>query len=430
MVSLPLGDASVTRGAALAAPSSAPAARNFAWLAGDKFVSTLLGLLVFGLIARRYGPAGSGHYAYALTLLQTALGLSLVCSAAAILPRLARMRRGVPAALANVFVVRLAGSFAALAIVAGYAALAIADPARLAVALLVLATVPLVEPFAAATMVWQARNCNRVPVLNRAAGLAARASVVALAVANDAPLWVPALGWIVEVLLVAFLQARSVATLGGIREFALRVSRWRASRYFRYGARFMLGIAFEQLYARGDRLVLAQLLPAHEFGIYATGMQLVDVWRQVANLLGVSIGPAFLYAAIEAQPRLRHHWRTLAALAGVGLAGLAGAVLLGPRFVASIFGPRFAGSVPYVIAGAAVMVLAFVDVLVAIRIAVQRQAGALAAKWAASAAVAIAGLLALYPSLGAYAGPAGLALGMAAGWIVVALLDARTAKQG
>ena len=124
-------------------------------------------------------------------------------------------------------------------------------------------------------------------------------AALAAAVAFGAPLWVPALGWILEMAVVAGLQVRSISALGRWRELAARVSVWRASRYFRYGVRFLLGIALGQLFLRGDRLVLAQLMPAHEYGIYATGMQLVDVWHQVGQIIGVSIGPAYLYAALR-----------------------------------------------------------------------------------------------------------------------------------
>ena len=54
------------------------ALRNLMWLSGDKIVSVTLGLLVFGLIARQYGPGGAGQFSYGAAVLQAALGLSLV----------------------------------------------------------------------------------------------------------------------------------------------------------------------------------------------------------------------------------------------------------------------------------------------------------------------------------------------------------------
>ena len=409
-------------GNAIAALQSS-AARNFAWLAADKIVATLLGLLVFGMIARHFGPVGSGHYAYALSLLQAALGLSLVCSTAAILPRLSRMDLGVTGVLANVFVVRLLGSVVAAAVVAAYAVLAIDQPDRMVIALMVVAAVPLVEPFFVATLYWQSRNDNRLPVINRGVGLLVRTTLVAAAVAFGAPLWVPAIGWILEMAVVAVLQVRSMGSLGRWRSLAARVSGWRASRYFRFGVRFLLGIALGQLFLRGDRLVLAQLMPAHEYGIYATGMQLVDVWHQVGQIIGVSIGPAFLYAALRDEPRLRAHWRTAVGLAALGLLGLAMAIVLGKPVIGLIFGHQFEGSYPYLVAGTAFAVLAFIDVFINISIAVRRQPYTLAAKWGVSAAVAIVTQVVMFPRIDAFSGPLGLTCGIVSGWIALAVLN-------
>jgi hypothetical protein len=62
------------------------ALRNFTWLMLDKALAVAFGLAVFGLIARWLGPVASGHFAYGLALLQGALGLSMVCSAAVLVP--------------------------------------------------------------------------------------------------------------------------------------------------------------------------------------------------------------------------------------------------------------------------------------------------------------------------------------------------------
>ena len=88
------------------APSSgrSQALRNMAWLLGDKALALLIGLAIFGLIARTMGPVGSGHFAYASAMLQTGLGLSLVCAGVVLLPRFCRMHGALPGAIANVFV--------------------------------------------------------------------------------------------------------------------------------------------------------------------------------------------------------------------------------------------------------------------------------------------------------------------------------------
>jgi PST family polysaccharide transporter len=396
-----------------------PATRNFAWLASDKAFATVFGILVFGLIARRYGPEGSGHYAFAVTLLQTALGLSLVCSAGALLPRITRMRKGIAAGIANIFVVRLAGSVLATAAVAIYAIVTITDHTRLLVSLLLLCAAPLMEPFYVATMYWVSRNRNRVPVVNRSIGLATRAAVVGAAIALEAPLWMPAMAWLVEALLVARLHVGSLSALGGWRAMVTHVSPARATSYFRYGVRFLVGLALAHLYLRSDRLVLAQLLPAHEFGIYATAMQLVEVWLQVSQIIGASIGPAFLYAALARKPHVTAHWRTIAILAGIGLGGLSAVLLLGRPALALIFGSRFLDSYPFLVAGTAFATLVFIDQVVQTSVTVARRPGAFAFCWATRVVAAVASEYALFGSLGAFAGPAGLAIGTVTGWVAL-----------
>jgi hypothetical protein len=62
-----------------------------AWVLGDKALAMVVGLMIFGLIGRALGPIGSGHFAYATALLQVGLGLSLVVSGSALLPRFCRI---------------------------------------------------------------------------------------------------------------------------------------------------------------------------------------------------------------------------------------------------------------------------------------------------------------------------------------------------
>ncbi len=395
------------------------ALRNFGWLMTDKALAVVFGLAVFGLIARYYGPAGSGHYAYALALLQSALGLSLVCSASALLPRLCRLRSGVGATLANVFVVRLAGSLCAAVVTAIFAVATISDPQRLLIALIMLFAVPLIEPFYTAVVFWQSRNDNRPPTVSRASGLIARAGVVLVAISLNAPLWVLAFAWVLEALTSASLQVASLKPVGKLRDLAKRVSVQRARAYLRFGVRFLLGLWLANLFIRLDRLVLGGLLPAQEFGIYASAMQLVDVWLQVAYLTGFAVGPAFLYESLAKARPPWTHWRVGMTLAGIGVAGLVVAALFGEAALHLIFGEAFVGGYPFLVAGTAFGVLLFVDQIVQMKVTASNRPLALAIKWGSACLAALAVQISMYGSWGAYAGPAGLAVGVVIGWIAV-----------
>lgn len=393
------------------------ALRNFAWLMTDKAMALVFGLVVFGLIARHFGPEGSGHFAYALALLQTALGLSLVCSAVPLLPRLCRLKRGVAGVVANVFVVRMAGSIAAAGGVALYALATIDDPRRLAIALIVLASVPLIEPFYTAVAYWQSRNDNRHPTVTRGVGLLTRATLVMVAVSLHAPLWIVAFAWLLEAAVSATLQVRSVSHLGSLREMAQRVTRRRATTLFRFGVRFLAGLALASVFLRLDRIFLAERLGSHEFGLYAAAMQLVDVWLQIAYLIGFATGPAFLYASVAAGKPAWLNWRAAAVLAGTGITGLLAVLAFGDVALRAVFGRAFDGSYPYLVAGVAFGVLLFIDQLVQITIAATNRPLALVVKWGVASVAALTAMWLLYPTLAAFAGPTGLAIGIVAGWV-------------
>jgi O-antigen/teichoic acid export membrane protein len=415
----PFDDAPAAGAHVHAAPATwarAAAARNFIWLMLDKALGIFFGLAVFGLIARSFGSAASGHFAYALALLQSALGLSLVCSAAVLLPRIYRMRNGVAATLANVFIVRMIGSVLAAVGAAMFALIAIADAERLRITLLVLLAVPLIEPFYTAVVYWQSRNDNRRPTLCRAAGLMTRAAVVILAILLGAPLWVVAFAWVMEAAVSATLLYSSVRPLAPLRMFIRRVSVQRSLTYMRFGVRFLLGLWLSNVFLRLDRLVLGGLLPAPEFGVYASAMQLVDVWLQVAYLTGFAIGPVFLYKALASNARWQI-WRMAALLAGLGCIGLLGALLFGDLAMQLVFGQKFVAGAPYLIAGTAFGILVFVDQILNVRVTAGNRPLALAVKWAVACLCALAVQAAAYHSVGAYAGPLGLAVGVVCGWL-------------
>jgi PST family polysaccharide transporter len=263
-------------------------------------------------------------------------------------------------------------------------------------------------------------------VLARGSGLMARLVMVVVALWAGAPTWVVALAWVVEAVVTATMQSASLRNVRPWRRLVQAVRAPRAAPYFRFGIRFAAGLWLSHLFLRIDRLWLAERMDSHAFGLYATAMQLVEVWLQVASLLAGSMAPAFLYRAVRASARMRDHWRTLATLAGLGVAGLVGAIALGPLLLGHVFGPEFSASQPYLVAGFAAAVLFFIDQFVQIAITANNRPGLLAIKWAVASAVAFATLVFGAPLIGAFAGPAGIALGLVAGWIVVLLRPRRS----
>jgi polysaccharide transporter, PST family len=397
----------------------ARALRNVLWLFGDKVFAVVAGLAVFGLIARHHGPEASGHFAYATALLQVGLGLSLVCSAGSLMPRLSRTL-AVPGLIANAFALRLGASLLSASVLATVVAFTVDDPERRRVAWLLLLCVPLIEPFNIASAYWQSLNRNAVPVTSRSVGLVVRAAVVIIAVLAGAPLWVAALAWCAESVVTALLQLRSLQSVAPPARWPSLITRWRASRLLAFGAPFLLGASLSQLFLRLDRLLLAEWMPVRDYGHYAVGMQLADVWLQVAIILGIAIGPAFMYERVRRARSWRDHVPVALGLAAVGAAGLVGAALLGPWLLKLVFGAGYEASYPYLVAGCAFGVLCFVDQLVQLVITAQNKPMVLALKWAVAVAVAVLVQWTSFAALGPFAGATGLASGLLAGWLAVA----------
>ena len=395
---------------------------NLAWLLGDKLAALLLGLVIQGLIARGYGPSGTGHFAYAMVLLQLALGLSMVCAGVALLPRFCRSTRVTPGALANVFVLRLAASVLAVALMWLFCLATIDDPQRLRVAMVLVATVPLIEPFYLFATYWQSRNHNRPTVMARSLGLVLRTALVALGAWLGVPIWLLALAWIADAAVNAVLQAWQIRPVLAGSAVRRQVRPTRVLPYLRYGLRFVLGLGLLQLFLRIDRLAMAEYLDVHDFGLYAAPMQLVEVWAQIAYLMGSAIAPAYLYKSLRGPGARLAFAKTAGMLAAVGLAGLLGAWLLGAWLLHVVYGPAFDGSHAILVAGAASAVFVFADQTVDLTLMATNHARWLTIKWA-SACVACALVIGLaYGSLGVLAGPLGIASGLVAGWLAVAVL--------
>lgn len=403
-------------------PGGTPVAvRNMAWLLGDKALALLVGLAVFGLIGRTLGPTGAGHFAYSTALLQTGLGLSLVCAGVALLPRFCRINGALPGAIANVFVLRIFASLIAMLVMMVFCIATVDDPQRRTIALILLLAVPLIEPFYVIATYWLSRNENRPTVIARSSGLLVRAAIVVAGLHFGAPVWALAAAWVVEAAINASLQSGQLRVAFQGKKLARFVRAGRMRAYLGFGLRFVLALWLAQLFLRLDRLALAEALNPHDYGIYATAMQLVEVWAQVAYLIGTSIATAYLYRRLGDGQIVRAFLTTAAAMLGIGLLGLLGAWLLGPLLLRLVFGPEFAASHSFLVAGAAFAALLFADQAVDMLITAQNQPQILALKWGVALLVAAIVFWEGFDYLGAYVGPVGLASGLVAGWATLFL---------
>ena len=407
---------------------------NMAWLLGDKGLALLVGLAIVGLIGRTFGPTGSGHFAYASAMLQTALGLSMVCAGAVLLPRFCRLQnasgsgypRSLTGTLANVFALRMVASVVAALAMMAFCWATVDEPDRRIVSTIMLLAVPLIEPFYIFATYWLSRNHNKPTVVARSSGLLLRATLVVLGIWLGAPLWLLAAAWVVEAALNALLQTlqirRALPKLFRGNGLCRCVRPQRMKRYLAFGIRFVLSLWLAQVFLRIDRLILAEHLDPHDFGIYAAPMQLVEVWSQVAYLVGSSVATAYLYRHLHnARQRTRAFLITAGLMAGIGLLGLLGAWLLGPLLLRVVFGHEFDGSLPFLVAGAAYAVLLFADQAVDMLVMANNQPWLLTFKWAVALATAAITIAVGFAHFGALVGPMGLASGIVAAWLALYL---------
>src|SRR5262249_47910972 len=110
-------------------------------------------------------------------------------------------------------------------------------------------------------------------------------------------------------------------------------------------------------------------------------------------------------------------WRATGMLTGIGVLALCGAVLGGDLAMRIVFGPQFVAGAPFLTAGFAFAVLVFADQVVQMKVTSGNRPIALTIKWLAACLGTVAVIASTYHSLGAYAGPAGLAAGIVCGWI-------------
>ena len=267
-------------------------------------------------------------------------------------------------------------------------------------------------------------------MLARSTGLLLRAALVGAALAWGWPIWVVAAAWVLEAAVNATLQSWQARTAFAGKALRRLVRPRRMRSYLGFGLRFVLALWLTQLFVRLDRLTLAEWMTPHDFGLYAAPMQLVEVWAQVAYLVGSALASAYLYRRLGGPDRDRALRGTAGVMGGIGLLGLLGAWTLGPWLIRTVFGPAFESSAPFLLAGAAYAVLLFVDNVVDMAITAADQPWRLALKWAVAVAVALLVMWRGFPVLGAMAGPLGLGSGVVCGWLAVLGMRALPALRG
>lgn len=312
------------------------------WLVGGRVASDAMALLFYIALARVFGQAGIGDYAFAFAIaaffgLGVELGLpSLLTREIARSPQRVHTYLGTVLALQTVLAVVLGAAALGLCLVSGYT--------RPLMALVLLA-------FAEAALRGIGRSfaayLEGVEAMDRSALLEVASRSVVVAAGFALLLAGASLPWIM-----------AAHVLGGLAYVALAY-RWVAGRFGRarpsfdlallkrtvLGALPFLGmVALYELYAKIDIVMLHRWIGSSEAGIYAVAVRLVTAPIAFSFLAGAAMYPALSREGDESAARRSLFLGTLRWLGLLGVAGGLVLAVVGDRLVVLLFDEAFTAS--------------------------------------------------------------------------------------
>jgi O-antigen/teichoic acid export membrane protein len=303
-----------------------------------------LGLVTTVMVTRALGPEGRGELAVATTLAALAVQLSNLGLPTSNTYVVARHPQRLAAVSANALVASaVLGGLSALVLWGVAAAFPRLAPAHASLLALCLLWVPLGLAYLLAQnlliAVQQVRAGNRVEIVQRVAGIALLAVVIAAGWASAAT----AFGASLLALVLALLLV--IAPLLRRIQAPLRADRALFAEHLGYGLRSYFTGLCAWLMLRIDLLMVQYMRGPEEVGYYSVAVGMADLIYMLPSTVG-----ALLFPRLSAMATREEQWRgavrmtllMLLALAPVALA----ASLLAPWLTRLLFGERFLPAVP------------------------------------------------------------------------------------
>ncbi len=316
--------------------------RNAAWLWGARGLADVSSFVLFTVISRSFGSAGTGQYSYAFAIgnLVALIGSSgleeygireLASAAAEARPRLWR-------AIASTQLVQLIPAAIFLAVFMMSGLNTTASPV-----LMIEAAVFFVGWYVARTLFIPAmalQSMSLPALLDLSCRLVAILTAIGLVVWSRAPLAWALLGFpIAGVAMMGMAFGNSLRHAGRMR-IDTNPKELRAT--FRETIPFAATEVLNQFYARADIILIAAWLGASAVGIYAIGVKFVEVGLLPMVLLGTAAYPVVSALASSRQPALAPATRDIAFLMSLlsGWLAVTIATLL-PVLIVPLFGAQF-----------------------------------------------------------------------------------------
>lgn len=324
-------------------------AKNAAWLTASRLTTDFLGFLLLVAISRRFGPSGTGAYAYGFAVAGLiSIGGTLGLDEYGIREYARLPESDRPRLLANL--IGTQGFMIAVALVALAGYLLVTRPGRETAVIIVLLSTYLLAGALGRTLFVPA-FAHQAMALPAVAEMACRGGAIAVALLLmiwlKAPLVIALLGFPVGGLVLSGVATASALRHG--RSLSLSTSWLAVASTARAAWPFAASEVVMQIYARADLIMLSLIIGTASAGIYASAFKFVEVGVMPLVFLGVAAYPR-LSRLFEPDPRGFTELATDLLRGTLFLGGLLAWALyfLVPVAIVPLFGDRFTAAAPIV----------------------------------------------------------------------------------
>ena len=310
-----------------------------------KVVSTVIGLVVIGVLTRSLGPAGFGHYTTALAYLQVFgvlvdMGLYIV-----LVKKLAEEPDRADEWASTAFTLRLYTALGFLLLAPLTVLLThYSGDVKTAVAIATLSTFAVtMNQVLVGVFQWRLRM-DRVAIaeiVGRVVLLAGTLIVVAHHVTVPAVMLTVALGSLVN-------AAVSLGFSQALVRIRLRLNRDMVRTIFREGWPIALSIAFNLVYFKADTLILSAVRPASEVGFYGSAYKVLEVLATVPAMVAGLLMPilAAAYAARDSERFRNILQRTVDTIGLLAIPLAVGTGFVARQVMLLVGGPAYVAAAP------------------------------------------------------------------------------------
>ncbi len=269
---------------------------NSGWLLGDRVLRIGLGLLVNVMLARAYGPAEFGLYAYALTMAALFVPLGTLGLERITVRELARDPAAEPAMLGSVGLMRLAGGMAGWMFATLWVSLTSGASPLAAILVAWIAAGNVWAAFDVVDWSFQGRASFRPATLARLGAFVVGAAAKLTLAWNGGGLRAIAAVVLGEAVLSALLQVVIWRRYGG-RLHLLRFDRTLARRMLVAGAPLLAADIAVWLFQKLDVVVLAHVASPREIGFYSVAQRVAQAFYFLPGLAVQLLSPRVAQAA-------------------------------------------------------------------------------------------------------------------------------------